>query len=147
MEITIVSITLDDGTAVDPLDGETLYRVCVSSYSATKAGSVFENLEPVFPEADAPIDNITMITLLREEARDNEGFIAVDTSARGVCLEGPTGSGEPASGEPAEQVQYHDDADHPFQTFFHLIYSSPISDFLPPFCVFSVFCSAPARSS
>ncbi len=130
-EIVIDSITLDDGTAVDPLDGETLYRVCVSSYSATKAGSVFENLEPVFPEAEAPIDNITMITLLREEARDNEGFIAVDTSARGVCLEGPTGSGEPASGEPASVEPASAEPDAPEEAAeSDVVLSDDASDFV-----------------
>ena len=64
----------------------TLYRVCISSYSATLAGSVFEDKEPLYPEAEAPIDNLTIINLLRQEARDNEGYISVDTSPRGFCL-------------------------------------------------------------
>ena len=96
-EITIVSITLDDGTEVDTTDNETLYRVCTSNYSATLAGSVFEDKEPVIPAAESPIDNLAMIDLLREEARDNGGYIAVDTGVRGTCLN-PQASDE-ASGE------------------------------------------------
>ena len=96
-EITIVSITLDDGTEIDPADDETLYRICTSNYTGTLAGSVFEDKEPIYPAAEAPIDNITMIDLLREEARDNEGYIAVDTGVRGICLNADA-SGE-ASGE------------------------------------------------
>ena len=85
-EVTIVSITLDDGTEVDIHGDETTYRICTSNYSGTLAGGVFEKKEPIYPAAEAPIDNITMIDLLREEARDNEGYIAVDTGVRGVCL-------------------------------------------------------------
>ena len=96
---TIVSITLDDGTEVDPTDTETLYRVCTSSYSGTLAGGVFETKESIVSEAEAPIDNITMIALLREEARDNEGRIAVDTSPRGTCLTPTTGASGETSGE------------------------------------------------
>lgn len=99
-DIEIVSITLDDGTAVDIHDEETLYRVCTSNYSATLAGSVFEDKEPLVPEREAPIDNITMIDLLREEARDNDGYIAVDTGVRGVCLN-KDDSG--ASGDPSAE--------------------------------------------
>ena len=97
--VRIVSITLDDGTPVDVMDGKTVYRVCTSSFSGTQEGSVFSVKEPVIPEAEAPIDNITMIELLRLEARDNGGYISVDTSARGVCLN-PEASAEP-SGEPS----------------------------------------------
>lgn len=85
-DITIVSVTLDDGTDVDVNDAETIYRVCTSSYSGTLAGGVFESKEPVYPASEAPIDNITMIDLLRAEGRDNDGYIAVDTGARGFCL-------------------------------------------------------------
>ena len=104
-EITVVSITLDDGTEVDPTDNATLYRVCTSSYSATQAGSVFGGKEPIVPEAEAPIDNLAMIGLLRAEARDNEGRIAVDTGVRGICLN-PEASGEAggeASGGPSPE--------------------------------------------
>ena len=49
-------------------------------------GSVFEGKEPLYPEAEAPLDNLTIIALLRQEARDNEGRISVDTGVRGFCL-------------------------------------------------------------
>ena len=81
---SIVSITLDDGTAVNPTDTDTLYRVCTSSYSGTLAGGVFADKEPLIPAAEAPIDNITMIDLLREEAAQNDGLISVDTGVRGT---------------------------------------------------------------
>lgn len=96
-EITIVSITLDDGTEVDPDDTETVWRVCTSSYTGTLAGSVFAGKEPVVPEAEAPVDNITMIGLLRRESRDNEGYIAVDTGVRGICLD--AGAPDEAGGD------------------------------------------------
>ena len=96
-QITIVSITLDDGTEIDINDDTTLYRVCTSNYNGTMAGGVFVEKEPIYPAAEAPIDNITMVDLLREEARDNEGYISVDTGTRGICLN-PEASGE-ASGE------------------------------------------------
>ena len=85
-DVEIVSITLDDGTEVDIHDEETLYRVVTSNYSATLEGGVFIGKEPLVPETEAPIDNLTIIDLLREEARDNEGYIAVDTAPRGFCL-------------------------------------------------------------
>ena len=81
---TIVSITLSDGTQVDLTDTETTYRVCTSNYNGTMAGSVFENKDPVVPAAEAPIDNITMIQLLREEAAASDGLLTVDTGVRGV---------------------------------------------------------------
>ena len=87
-DIEVVSITLSDGTEVDVHDTTKLYRVCTSNYSATVPGGVFEGKEPLYPEAEAPLDNLTMIVLLRQEARDNDGYIAVDTSPRGTCIEG-----------------------------------------------------------
>ena len=108
-EIEIVSITLDDGTEVDIHDDETVYRVCTTNYNATLAGSVFEDKEPLFPETESPIDNIAMIELLREEARDNDGYIAVDTGVRGTCLNADASgetSGDPsaeASGDPSPE--------------------------------------------
>ncbi len=85
-EYTITSITLSDGTVVDVNDTETTYLVCTSSYSGTLAGGVFENKTPVYPITEAPIDNITIIELLREEAAANNGLISVDTSARGTLV-------------------------------------------------------------
>ncbi len=82
----ILSITLSDGTVVDPDDTETTYLVCTSSYSGTLKGGVFENKTPVYPVTEAPVDNVTIIELLREEAAENGGRISVDTSARGTLV-------------------------------------------------------------
>lgn len=82
----ILSITLSDGTVVDPDDTETTYLVCTSSYSGTLKGGVFENKTPVYPVTEAPVDNVTIIELLREEAAENGGLISVDTSARGTLV-------------------------------------------------------------
>ena len=87
-DIEVVSITLSDGTEVDIHDSQTLYRVCTSDFNATLTGSVFEGKEPLYPAAEAPLDNLTLIHFLRQEARDNEGYIAVDTSPRGTCIQG-----------------------------------------------------------
>ena len=86
-DIEIVSITLDDGTEVDVHDTETLYRVVTSNFNATVNGSVFLGKEPLVPEAEAPLDNQTIIALLRQEARDNEGLISFDPSPRGFRLD------------------------------------------------------------
>ena len=86
-EIEIISITLNDGTEVDLNDTEKLYRVCTSNYNATLDGSVFLDKTPVIPESEAPIDNLTVIELLREEASENDGRISVDTEPRGFRLE------------------------------------------------------------
>ena len=85
-DYTILSITLSDGTVVDPTDTETTYLVCTSNYSGTLRGGVFENKEPVYPAAEAPIDNVTIIELLREEAAENDGHISVDTGVRGTLV-------------------------------------------------------------
>ena len=82
----ILSITLSDGTVVDPDDTETTYLVCTSSYSGTLKGGVFENKTPLYPVSEAPIDNVTIIELLRKEAGENGGYITVDTSARGTLV-------------------------------------------------------------
>ena len=86
-DIEIVRITLNDGTEVDLNDTRTLYRVCTSNYNATLDGSVFLDKTPVVPESEAPVDNLTVIKLLREEARENDGHISVDTEPRGIRLE------------------------------------------------------------
>ena len=79
---------LDDGTAVDINDTETLYRVCTSNYNATMPGSVFEGKEPVIPLADAPVDNDEFIRLLREGKEAGGGYIPVDTGSRGIDITG-----------------------------------------------------------
>ena len=86
-EIEILNITLSDGTPVDIYDIDTYYRVCTSNYNATLEGSVFIGKEPVFPEAEAPVDNVTIVELIRQEAEDNLGYIFVDTEPRGVRVE------------------------------------------------------------
>ncbi len=86
-DYTIESITLSDGTKVDPTDTSKTYKVCISNYSATLEGSVFENKEPLYPSAEAPIDNVTIINLLREEGKANNGLLSVDTSKRGTLVE------------------------------------------------------------
>ena len=87
-DIEVVSIMLSDGTEVDIHNSQTLYRVCTSEFNASLPGSVFEGKEPLYPEAEVPLDNLTLIHFLRQEARDNEGYIAVDTSPRGTCIQG-----------------------------------------------------------
>ena len=83
-DYTILSVTLSDGTEVDVHDTEKLYRVCVIDFCATTPGSIFEGRKPVFPEADALIDNENIIRLLRETYSANNGYIAVDDSPRGT---------------------------------------------------------------
>ena len=83
-DIEILSITLDDGTEVDIKDTKKTYRICTTDYSATLPGGVFENKTSIVSEGDAPVDNVTIIELLREEAKANNGYIAVDTSKRGI---------------------------------------------------------------
>ena len=77
----------DGASDEDIHDDVTIYRVCTSNYSGTLSGSVFDGKEPVVSEAEAPIDNITMIELLREEAAANNGLLAVDTGIRGEIIE------------------------------------------------------------
>ena len=86
-DIEIISITLNDGTEVNLHDPQTLYRICTSNYNATLDGSVFLGKIPVVPESEAPIDNLTVIELLREEASENDGHLSVDTEPRGIRLE------------------------------------------------------------
>lgn len=86
-DIEIISITLDDGTEVDINDTTKTYLICTSNYSATLENSVFIDKVSVVSEGEAPIDNVTIIELLREEAAANDGYIFVDTSERGIDVE------------------------------------------------------------
>ena len=86
-QITICSITLDNGTVVDMNDKTTLYRVCTSNYSGTLPGSVFESKTPLIPASEAPVDNVAFIDLLRQEAKDNNGLIFVDAGPRGYLVD------------------------------------------------------------
>ena len=83
-EYQILSITLDDGTQVDMEDEDTVYRVSTIDFCATLPGSVFEGKEPIVPATDAPIDSDLFIEVLRKEAQENDGYISVDTGARGI---------------------------------------------------------------
>ena len=85
-DIEIVGITLDDGTGVDPRDDRTLYRICTCDYCATLEGSVFLGKEPLIPEGEAPVDNLAIIEMLREDARNGSEQIPVDTAPRAVRL-------------------------------------------------------------
>ena len=84
---TIESITLADGTEVDIHDDTVTYLVCTSNYSGTLEGGVFADHEPL-NENDAPVDNVTLIELLRAEAAANNGRISVDTGVRGTEVTG-----------------------------------------------------------
>lgn len=86
-DIEIVSITLSDGTSVDIHGTEPIYRVCTSNYGATLEGGVFEGKTPVYPEADAPIDNEALIELLRARRDRGEEHIPTDNAPRGFCLD------------------------------------------------------------
>lgn len=83
----IISITLDDGTEIDPDDEEQTYRVAVTDYSATVSGSIFENKQPVVAQTDAPVESELIIDLLREERDKGDGYIYVDTGDRGKLVE------------------------------------------------------------
>ncbi|MBE6016798.1 MAG: bifunctional metallophosphatase/5'-nucleotidase [Lachnospiraceae bacterium] len=80
----ILSITLDDGREVGIEDNETIYRICISDYCATKPGSIFEGKEPVFPAVEAMTEHDLIISQLRKERDAGDGYIPVDTGARGV---------------------------------------------------------------
>ncbi len=80
----VLSITLDDGTEINTEDNETIYRICISDYCATKQGSIFEGKEPVFPLAEAMAEHDMIISQLRKERDDGDGYIPVDTGTRGV---------------------------------------------------------------
>ena len=83
-EYTILSVTLDDGTEVDLDDAKKTYRVCTTDFNATVPGSVFEEKTPVVPQADAPIDNESIVRFLREEKAAGDGYISVDTRPRSI---------------------------------------------------------------
>lgn len=85
-DIEIASITLDDGTKVDINGTDPVYRVCVTNYSSTQPGSVFEGKTPLHSEADSPIDNLAIIELLRERRDNGNIHIPTDNNARGTCL-------------------------------------------------------------
>ena len=85
-DIEIVSITLDDGTEVDIHDEKKLYRICTCDYCATLEGSVFLGKESLVPEAEAPVDNLAIIKMLREDVQNGIEKISVDTTPRDTRL-------------------------------------------------------------
>ena len=68
---------------MDINDDKTLYRVCITNYSSTLSGSVFEHKEPVIPEVEAPVDHELLVEVLRKIRDAGDNHIPVDTSARG----------------------------------------------------------------
>ncbi|MCR4671106.1 MAG: 5'-nucleotidase C-terminal domain-containing protein [Saccharofermentans sp.] len=86
-DIEILSITLSDGTKVDPEDTKTLYRVVTFDYNVTVKGSVFEGKTPVNAAADAIVDSNAYIEVLKKEAAADNGHISVDTGVRGIKIE------------------------------------------------------------
>ena len=86
-DIEILSITLSDGTKVDPEDTKTLYRVVTSDYNVTVKGSVFEGKTPVNAASDAIVDSNAYIEVLKKEAAADNGHISVDTGVRGIKIE------------------------------------------------------------
>ena len=83
----IVSIKLKSGTVVDIHDTDTKYRVVTTGNNANRPGSVFEGKTPVlFTELDAPVDNISLIDILRNRRDKGQVHIPTDDSSRGTCL-------------------------------------------------------------
>ena len=58
-----------DACAKGYVSATVTHRVTTSDYNATLAGSVFLGKTPVFPEVEAPVDNLTIIELIRAEAK------------------------------------------------------------------------------
>ena len=84
--IEIVSITLSNGTKVDITDSETKYKVCITDYSAELEGSVFAGKTPLKPATESPVDNLAIISVLRDKREKGDIQITVDRNARATCL-------------------------------------------------------------
>lgn len=84
--IEIVSITLSDGTKVDIADNDTKYKICITDYSAELEGSVFAGKTPLKPATEAPVDNLAIISVLRDRRDKGDIQIPVDRNARATCL-------------------------------------------------------------
>lgn len=82
----IVSITLDNGTKIDVHGTETKYRICISDFSATLAGSVFEGKEPLHPATESPVDNQAIIEYLRNRRDKGQVHIPTDDKPRSTYL-------------------------------------------------------------
>ena len=71
---------------MDIEDDTVTYKICTCEYCATLEGSVFLGKEGLVPEAEVPIDNVTIIELVRREAEENNGHITVDTLPRDLHI-------------------------------------------------------------
>ena len=85
----VVNEARADGQYDDVLlvDGGDLYQGMPVSNMSMGAAMVAA-LDAMDYDAVAPLDNPTLILYLRQEARDNEGYIAVDLSPRSTCIQG-----------------------------------------------------------
>lgn len=84
--IEIVSITMDNGTSIDVDGTDTKYRVVVPNYCASQSGSVFEFKKPLHPVLEAPVDNQSLIALLRDRRDKGQVHIPTDNKPKGKCL-------------------------------------------------------------
>lgn len=109
--IEVTSIVTDDGEVIDINGTEPLYNICTYEFCSTLEGSPLENLTPIQPYNDAPIDNLSAIEALRTISAANGGKIPVDTTSHMTLdTSTPTESAEPAapaeSPPPAESTTY-----------------------------------------
>ena len=86
--IEITEIILDNGTVVNMDDENTLYRICLSSYSSNLEGSIVNEfgLEPINKQT-AKIDAEVVIDMIKKHCGStdpNEFLIEVDLSERGA---------------------------------------------------------------
>ena len=86
--IEITEIILDNGTVVNMDDENTLYRICLSSYSSNLEGSIANEfgLEPINKQT-AKTDAEVVIDMIKKHCGStdpNEFLIEVDLSERGA---------------------------------------------------------------
>ena len=89
--IEITEITLDNNKVVDMDDEDTIYKICLTDYSATLEGSIVNEfkLEPTNNKQTALIEGEAVINMLKEHRKsiDPEKFlIDVDLSERGIKI-------------------------------------------------------------
>lgn len=89
--IEITEITLDNNKVVDMDDEDTIYKICLTDYSATLEGSIVNEfkLEPTNNKQTALIEAEAVINMLKEHRKsiDPEKFlIDVDLSERGIKI-------------------------------------------------------------
>ena len=85
-DIEIESITLSNGTSVDIHGTSAKYRIVITEYCASQAGSVFEGKTPLHPVTEAPYDNRAMISVLRDRRDKGNVHIPTDSGSRGTWL-------------------------------------------------------------